>query len=86
MKFRKKSRLKQIERPTGRPWGGTMVDNENISFWKCLYGADIWAKVVNENPEDILEINRKFEAKKKGIYESGEIVSINIQFHFEFNL
>ncbi|VDI44956.1 Hypothetical predicted protein [Mytilus galloprovincialis] len=80
--IQKNSRLKEIERPTGGPWGGTMVDNEYISFLKSLHGADIWAKFVNENPEDILDINRKFEAKKKGIYESGEIVTIQYPISF----
>ncbi|CAC5384393.1 unnamed protein product [Mytilus coruscus] len=70
------SHLKELERPTGGPWGGTMVDNEYITFLKLLFETDDWETYVKENPEDILEIKRKFEAKKKGISVSTDIVTI----------
>jgi molecular chaperone DnaK (HSP70) len=32
-----------------------------------LFGRDVWSEFIKQNPEDLLEIKRKFEAKKRGL-------------------
>ncbi|XP_071157510.1 heat shock 70 kDa protein 12A-like [Mytilus edulis] len=64
--------LRELQRPTGEPWGGTYVDNQYTTFLKKLFGADIWSEFSKENPEDVLEIQRKFEAKKKSVNASAD--------------
>lgn len=60
------SQLKEIDRPSGGPWGGTYVDQEYIKFLQVLFGSDVWKAFEKDAPEDVLEIKRKFEAKKRG--------------------
>jgi hypothetical protein len=48
-----------------------------LDFLENLFGRDVWSEFIKENPEDLLEIKRKFEAKKTGLttqlsYKSGE--------------
>lgn len=64
------SDLKELSEPSGGPWGGTYVDLEYENFLRDLFGKDVWETYIKEFPEDILEIKRKFEAKKRGIKES----------------
>jgi hypothetical protein len=32
-----------------------------------LFGRDVWSEFIEQNPEDLLEMKRKFEAKKRGL-------------------
>lgn len=64
--------LRELQRPTGGPWGGTYVDNQYTTFLRELFGDDIWSEYSKENPEDVLEILRKFEAKKKSVHASAD--------------
>ena len=38
-----------------------------MDFLEDLFGHDVWSEFIKENPEDLLEIKRKFEAKKTGL-------------------
>jgi hypothetical protein len=38
-----------------------------LDFLENLFGHDVWSEFIKENPEDLLEIKRKFEAKKTGL-------------------
>ena len=38
-----------------------------MDFLENLFGHDVWSEFIKENPEDLLEIKRKFEAKKTGL-------------------
>ncbi|CAC5382597.1 unnamed protein product [Mytilus coruscus] len=67
------SDLKELSEPSGGPWGGTYVDLEYEIFLRDLFGKDVWKTYIKEFPEDILEIKRKFEAKKRGIKKSQKI-------------
>lgn len=59
--------LRELERPTGGPWGGTMVDKKYMEFLGDLFGQDVWKKFSLHHQEDLLEVERKFEAKKKSV-------------------
>jgi hypothetical protein len=61
------SELKELHIPSGGPWGGTCVDREYLAFLENLFGRDVWSEFIKQNPEDLLEIKRKFEAKKRGL-------------------
>jgi hypothetical protein len=52
---------KELHIPSGGPWGGTCVDREYLDFLENLFGHDVWSEFIKENPEDLLEIKRKFE-------------------------
>jgi hypothetical protein len=43
------------------------VDREYLAFLDNLFGRDVWSEFIKQNPEDLLEIKRKFEAKKRGL-------------------
>jgi len=38
-----------------------------LAFLENLFGHDVWSEFIKANPEDLLEIKRKFEAKKRGL-------------------
>jgi hypothetical protein len=38
-----------------------------LAFLDNLFGRDVWSEFIKQNPEDLLEIKRKFEAKKTGL-------------------
>jgi hypothetical protein len=38
-----------------------------LAFLENLFGRDVWSEFIKQNPEDLLEIKRKFEAKKRGL-------------------
>ena len=65
--IQKDSELKELHIPSGGPWGGTCVDREYLAFLENLFGRDVWSEFIKQNPEDLLEIKRKFEAKKRGL-------------------
>ena len=52
--------LRELERPTGGPWGGNVVDETYLDFLKKLVGRDKWRSYETENPDDMLEIKRRF--------------------------
>jgi hypothetical protein len=38
-----------------------------LDFLEELFGHDVWSEFIEQNPEDLLDIKRKFEAKKTGL-------------------
>jgi hypothetical protein len=44
-----------------------------------LFGHDVWSEFIEQNPEDLLDIKRKFEAKKTGL-TANPIEEVSIQF------
>jgi len=38
-----------------------------LTFLENLFGRDVWNEFIKQNQEDLLEIKRKFEAKKRGL-------------------
>jgi len=38
-----------------------------LAFLENLFGRDVWNEFIKQNQEDLLEIKRKFEAKKRGL-------------------
>jgi hypothetical protein len=73
------SDLKELHIPSGGPWGCTCVDREYLDFLEELFGHDVWSEFIKQNPEDLLDIKRKFEAKKTGL-AANPIEEVSIQF------
>lgn len=64
------SHLSELESPTGGPWGGIFVNEEYFSILEDMFGKDVWRSFMQDYPEDLLEVKRGFESKKKVIKES----------------
>ena len=64
------SHLSELESPTGGPWGGITVNEEYFSILEDMFGKDVWSSFMQDYPEDVLEVKRGFESKKKVIKES----------------
>ena len=50
-----------------------------MDFLEELFGHDVWSEFIKQNPEDLLDIKRKFEAKKTGL-TANPIEEVSIQF------
>ncbi|XP_069110662.1 heat shock 70 kDa protein 12A-like [Argopecten irradians] len=66
--------LKEIESPSGGPWGGTVVDEAYFSFLKDLVGREAWEDFKTNNQSDLLELERIFEIKKRIVSNDGHSV------------
>ena len=50
-----------------------------MDFLEELFGHDVWSEFIKQNPEDLLDIKRKFEAKKTGLIAQ-PIEEVSIQY------
>ncbi|XP_053399692.1 heat shock 70 kDa protein 12B-like [Mercenaria mercenaria] len=67
--------LLEIHKATGGAWGGTEVDKNYIQLLAKIIGPNEWKKYEQKELEDILDIHRDFETKKRNIstISSGQI-------------
>lgn len=55
----------EIHKATGGAWGGTEVDKEFFMFLQDVVGNEEWKRYEKEQIEDMLEMQREFEIKKR---------------------
>ncbi|KAK3594552.1 hypothetical protein CHS0354_023609 [Potamilus streckersoni] len=60
-------RLKEIYVATGGAWGGTKVNENFMNFMEELLGRDVWYKFCTDCTLDTLEMEARFERKKRRI-------------------
>ncbi|KAK3603244.1 hypothetical protein CHS0354_007575 [Potamilus streckersoni] len=61
-------KIKELHKASGGPWGGTKVDEAFQQFIMKLVGSPVFSKFSNETFEDLQEMFRSFEVKKRDIY------------------
>lgn len=61
------SKLRELDKPSGGPWGGICVDQEYVNTLQKIFSTEVWENFSEIVPEDYLLIERQFEAKKRGI-------------------
>ncbi|XP_045161274.1 heat shock 70 kDa protein 12A-like [Mercenaria mercenaria] len=68
--------LLEIHKATGGAWGGTEVDKNYIQLLERIIGPHEWKKYEQKQLEDLFDIHRDFETKKRNIStaSSGRIV------------
>lgn len=59
--------LKEVHKPTGGPWGGTMVDEEFNQLLIRIIGAPVFQKFREMNVAGYIDLQREFETKKRSI-------------------
>ena len=64
--------LKEVASASGGNWGGTNVDDAFGSFIKDLVGKDVYHDFTGNHHEDLLEMFRSFEIKKRSVTAKSE--------------
>ncbi|XP_069131007.1 heat shock 70 kDa protein 12A-like isoform X2 [Argopecten irradians] len=70
--------LKEICAASGGDWGGTMVDKGFERLLSIIFSQDVINTFTLENIEDILEIRRAFEIKKRTMSENNNSLTFSI--------
>ncbi|OWF53935.1 heat shock 70 kDa protein 12B-like [Mizuhopecten yessoensis] len=68
----KNETIKEIHKASGGNWGGTSVDDEFESLLSDIVGEQIFREFKNDSVEDLLELYRNFEVKKRSISKTME--------------
>lgn len=76
--------LKELDTPTGGPWGGTMVDNEIYLFLGELFDSRLLRKFRTECKTDDLDLQRPIEMKKRQCKNKGADTVIKLDALFKF--
>ncbi|XP_053398568.1 heat shock 70 kDa protein 12A-like [Mercenaria mercenaria] len=57
--------LKEVHKASGGAWGGTKVDEEFKQLLIRIIGAPVYQTFCDENTEDMLDLQRELETKKR---------------------
>ncbi|OWF53934.1 heat shock 70 kDa protein 12B-like [Mizuhopecten yessoensis] len=68
----KNGTIREIHKASGGNWGGTSVDEEFESLLSDIVGEQIVREFKNDFVEDVLELYRSFEMKKRSISKTME--------------
>ncbi|KAL3879977.1 hypothetical protein ACJMK2_032251 [Sinanodonta woodiana] len=73
--------LGEVHQASGGPYGGTVVDNEFLTFFRSIFGADIIKKYKDQHLDDYLGLLETFDRKKRHFDGSSQRdISIRIPF------
>lgn len=61
------NRLKELFWASGGSWGGTRVDKAFEKFLAQIFGDGVWKRFCEEATEDVIDLHREFETKKRSI-------------------
>ncbi|XP_071129000.1 heat shock 70 kDa protein 12A-like [Mytilus edulis] len=64
--------LKIIHRECGGPWGGECINKQFVNMLKELFGKEVMKQFKNKHGDDVLQLLRDFEVKKKMFREEDE--------------
>lgn len=61
------SKLREVHRASGGPWGGTAVDGAFLKLLSDIIGGPVMAAFMREHKYDYLELMREFESVKRNV-------------------
>ncbi|CAG2187116.1 unnamed protein product [Mytilus edulis] len=59
--------LREVIPPSCGPWDGKSIDDRFYIFLTEMFGADVMAELKNTELEDMIDLFREFETKKRSI-------------------
>ncbi|XP_045193636.2 heat shock 70 kDa protein 12A-like [Mercenaria mercenaria] len=60
-------KLKEVDRASGGPWGGTSVDGAFIQLISSIVGGPVFAVFMKKHTVDYLDLMREFESVKRNV-------------------
>ena len=73
------TKLKEIHKASGGPWGGTSVNRNFLDFIEKIVGSTTMKRFRDEFMEDYFDLLREFEMKKRSLDpDSDDLVTIRV--------